>query len=228
MNNKTRKLLVLFLILFLPALIYVILSSGHHNAARLKIYGTREPVTKTVNGEEIIDTVYHTIPDFEFVNQYGEKVTNETIEGKIAVVDYFFTTCQGICLKMSSQMMVVQEKFRNDSNVIILSHTVNPKTDSVEVLADYAKQYGAIKGKWHLLTGSKKELYDMARSGYYITAMEGDGGPDDFIHSEKFVLIDKKKRIRGFYDGTDPKDVLRLVDEIKVLKAEEFMPLKHE
>ena len=121
---------------------------------------------------------------------------------------------------MSNQLMRVQHEFKDDNNIMILSHTVDPEHDTPAVLAEYAKKHNAIQGKWYFVTGDKKKLYDLARNSYFITAMDGDGGPDDFIHSEQFVLIDKDKRIRGFYDGTDYNEITRLIDEVKVLRLE--------
>lgn len=166
------------------------------------------------------DTLYHTVPGFSFVNQNGDTITEAVAEGKFIVAEYFFTSCQTICPVMARHLEKVQEEFQHDSLVVILSHTVDPENDSVPVLKEYGRSHGAISGKWHLLTGDKKALYDQARYGYLISALEGDGGPDDFIHSDKLVLVDKDKRIRGFYDGTDTKDVKRLMDEIEVLKFE--------
>jgi protein SCO1 len=221
-----KKAIILILILLFPSLFYIFLTSGKHNIMRLPIYGPKQPVEVTENGETKFDTIYHTIPEFEFTNQYGEKITLAGMKGKIAVVDYFFTTCESICPKMADQLYRVQYKFQDMKDLVIFSHSVNPENDSVPVLLAYAKKKNAIKGKWHFLTGDKKELYDQARNGYYITAMEGDGGPDDFIHSEKLILIDKQGQIRGYYDGTDREDVERLIDEIKVLKASELIPKK--
>jgi protein SCO1 len=166
------------------------------------------------------DTIYHTLPGFSFVSHTGDTLSSEDIEGKYIVADYFFTTCNTICPIMSRHMEKVQKEFKDDDLVVILSHTVDPETDSVGTLSAYAEAHGAIKNKWFFLTGDKKALYDQARYGYLISALEGDGGPEDFIHSDKFVLIDKDRRIRGFYDGTDTKDVKRLIDEIEVLKFE--------
>lgn len=219
MKPSHKKIVVLLLILLSPTLFYLVLKSARHNIQTLEIYGPKEP-------DEKGDTIYHTIPDFEFVNQYGRKIGKKDFEGKIFVADFIFTTCQSICPKMSEQMSYVQEKVKDMDDVLLLSHTVDPENDSVPVLLDYAVKMGAKENKWHLVTGDKKELYDIARKGYLVTAMEGDGGPDDFIHSEKFLLIDTKGRIRGFYDGTDPKEVKRLTDEIKVLKFEEQIPRK--
>ena len=193
---------------------------------KLPIYGPRKAVEVTEDGEKRKDTVYHTVAEFKFINQFGEAITDKDFQDKIYVADFFFTTCQSICPKMSMQFTRVQEKIADMDDVLLISHTVNPEVDTVEVMKDYADKMGATKGKWHLVTGEKKELYDIARHSYFITAMEGDGGPNDFIHSEKFVLVDKAGRIRGYYDGTDAKDVDRLMDEIMVLKADEFVPRK--
>lgn len=220
MNRSYKKVLVLLTILVFPSLFYLVLKSAKHNVESLDYFG---PKTTGENG----DTVYHMIPRFSFTNQYGKTISNKDTEGKIYVADFIFTTCQTICPKMSTQMSGLQEKTKEMEDVIFLSHTVDPENDSVPVLLDYAKKMGARENKWHFLTGNKTELYEIARKGYLVTAMEGDGGPDDFIHSEKFLLIDKKGRIRGFYDGTDPKEIKRLTDEIKVLKFEEQIPRKN-
>ncbi len=125
---------------------------------------------------------------------------------------------------MSMQMKRIQEAYKDDSEITLVSYTINPEKDTVQVLADYAKEYGAIPGKWFLLTGDKKQIYDLARQSYFVAAVPVDpkisGGPDDFIHSEQLILVDKEKHIRGFYDGTDYEDVNLLIDEIKVLKWE--------
>jgi protein SCO1 len=167
------------------------------------------------------DTIFHSIPPFEFVNQDGKKITDKDYEGKIYVADYFFTTCQSICPKMATELLRVQEKFQYTKGLVqILSHTVNPENDSVPVLKDYSEMIHADNSMWNFVTGDKKQLYDIARNGYLVNAMEGDGGKDDFIHSELFVLVDKEKHIRGIYDGTDIKAVNNLLEDIKVLMAE--------
>ena len=180
----------------------------------LPIFGPRELA------ENSKDTIYHTIPPFTFIDQKGDSVSNKDFLGNVTVVDYFFTSCEGICPKLSTQLQRVQnaEKFRKDFR--ILSHTVNPEKDSVSVLAEYAKQFGANDSVWHFVTGDKQQLYDVARNGYYLVADKGDGGPQDFIHSEKFVLIDKQGRIRGYYDGTSEAQVDTLLTEIYVLYKE--------
>lgn len=162
----------------------------------------------------------HTIASFDLINQNGEKVTAKTFEDKIYVTDFFFTRCGTICPIMTSNMEVVQKEFLNDPEILLLSHSVTPTMDSVSVLKDYADAKGVLPNKWHLVTGTKKEIYKLARKSYFAVLDEGDGGDQDFIHTEQFVLIDKKKRIRGYYDGTDLKDVQRLISDVRVLQQE--------
>ncbi len=166
------------------------------------------------------DTIYHTISDFEFTNQNGEKVSSQTVKNKIYVGNFFFATCQSICPEMSTNLDLVQKAFEKDDSVLILSHSVNPMHDTVEVLLQYAKKYGAIKNKWHLLTGNKKQIYDLAKTSYLVNALEEDGSEEGFLHSELFLLIDTKGRIRGMYDGTDKVEVAKLIAAIKLLKRE--------
>lgn len=181
----------------------------------LPIFGEKKP-----GGSNGQDTLYHTIGSFSFINQYNDTITEKTLRGKIYVADFFFATCQSICPQMSSQLNHVQKAFENDEKVLILSHTVNPMHDSVEVLRGYAQTYGAIKNKWHFLTGTKKTIYDVARYGYLVNALEDDGSAEGFLHSELFILIDPQQRIRGMYDGTDSVAVAKLITDIFLLKKE--------
>lgn len=167
------------------------------------------------------DTIYHTIGDFSFENQFGETINNETVKNKIYVADFFFVTCQSICPQMSTNLIDVQKAFLNDDSLLILCHTVNPLHDTVEVLNGYAQTYGAKKNKWHFLTGNKKQIYDLAKTSYLVNALEEDGSLEGFLHSELFLLIDTKSRIRGFYDGTDKVQVNKLIADIKLLKTEQ-------
>ena len=167
-----------------------------------------------------IDTIYHTIGDFSFTNQHGEVVNNKTVANKIYVADFFFATCQSICPEMSTNLKDVQKAFENDDSLLILCHTVNPLHDTVEVLNAYGETYGAKKNKWHFLTGNKKEIYDLAKTSYLVNALEQDGSAEGFLHSELLLLIDKKGRIRGMYDGTNKVEVQRLIKDIKLLKQE--------
>ena len=175
---------------------------------------------KKLAGADGKDTIYHTVQPFSFINQYHDTITGKTVQGKIYVADFFFTSCRSICPKMSSQLIHVQDAFKNDNGVLILSHTVNPINDTVEVLKGYAQTYSAIKNKWHFLTGNKKAIYDMAKDSYLVNALEDDGTAEGFLHSELFILIDSQKRIRGMYDGTDSVAVVKLISDIKLLQQE--------
>lgn len=213
--KKGTVLIILLFILTFPSVLYVILATGETNFIRLPYIGERELAS---NGK---DTIYHSVQPFRFVNQDGKIITDKDYEGKIYVADYFFTTCETICPKMATELLRVQEKFAYTKGLVqILSHTVNPENDSVPVLKSYSQMIHADNSVWNFVTGDKKQLYDMARYSYLVNAMEGNGGPDDFIHSELFVLVDKEKHIRGIYDGTDIKAVNDLLDDIKVLMAE--------
>ncbi|WP_299213421.1 SCO family protein [uncultured Aquimarina sp.] len=163
---------------------------------------------------------YHKIGDFNLLNQNGEKVTQANYENKIYVADFFFTTCQTICPIMTGNMKKIQEELKDDQETLLLSHTVIPETDSVPQLKKYALEKGVDDTKWNLVTGSKKHIYDLARKSYLVAKTDGDGGPYDMIHTENFVLVDKKKRIRGFYDGTKEEEIERLLEDIAVLKKE--------
>lgn len=167
------------------------------------------------------DTLYHAIGNFSFINQYRDTITEKTTNGKIYVADFFFATCQSICPVMSSHLTIVQKEFENDSSLLILSHTVNPMHDTVEVLQQYANRFGALKNKWHFLTGEKKKIYAVAKDNYLVNALQDDGSAEGFLHSELFLLIDTKRRIRGMYDGTDSVQVKKLIDDIYILKQEE-------
>jgi protein SCO1/2 len=167
------------------------------------------------------DTTYHTIGKFMFVNQDSQIVTNETFKDKIYVADFFFTTCRTICPIMKSQMLRVYEKFENDPEVLILSHTIDPEYDTVGLLHDYADRLGVKSLKWHFVTGNQDSIYDVAEKSYFATALEDATEPDGFIHSGAFLLIDKEQRIRGKYDGTSDEDVNRLLEDIQRLKKEQ-------
>ncbi len=176
--------------------------------------------------KELVDSTiqyvrkYHTIADFKLVNQNGDTITQDKFKDKIYVADFFFTTCLTICPVMTDHMVKIQEKTKNDPKVKLLSHTVFPVADSVPVLKQYAKEKGVIDSKWDLVTGDKKQIYELARKSYLATKSTGDGGKYDMIHTENFVLVDPDKRIRGFYDGTDPEAIDDLLHDITVLEKE--------
>lgn len=176
----------------------------------LPIYGEKD----IQNG----DTIYHTIGPFRFVNQDSVIVTNETFRGKIYIADFFFTSCRTICPVMKSQMLRVYDTLESDQEVLILSHTIDPKHDTVALLRDFADRLGVKSSRWHFVTGNKDSIYHIAQTGYFATAMEDKSEPDGFIHSGAFLLVDKEGRIRGKYDGTKDEDVNRLIADIGRLK----------
>ena len=179
-----------------------------------------------VNAELVDTTVqfvrkYHKIADFKLVNQNGDTITEDFYDDKIYVADFFFTTCLTICPIMTDHMIEIQEKIKDDEDILLLSHTVFPVTDSVPVLKEYALEKGVMDEKWNLVTGDKKQIYDLARKSYLATKSTGDGGKYDMIHTENFVLVDRKKQIRGFYDGTQPEAIEDLMHDIEILKKED-------
>jgi len=179
----------------------------------LPIFGERE----VVGG----DTVYHTIADFQFVNQDSVVVTNETFKGKICVADFFFTTCRTICPIMKSQMARVNVAIKDMPDVLIVSHSIDPEHDTVGLLHDYAERLGAKSDKWYFLTGRPRDyVFDIAQTSYFSTAMEDKSEPDGFVHSGAFLLVDKEGRLRGKYDGTVEEDVDRLIADIERLRKE--------
>jgi len=179
--------------------------------------------TPSMVNEELVDTTVqyiaknHFISNFSFVNQNGKTITQKDYEGKIYVADFFFTTCGSICPKMTTNLAEVQKAFLNNPKVMLLSHSVLPDIDSVPVLKAYAIKNGVNDKKWNLITGDKKEIYSMARKSYLAVKQGKPSELYDMVHTENFVLIDTKKRVRGFYDGTKKEDVQRLIDDINFL-----------
>ncbi|SDG90445.1 SCO family protein [Psychroflexus sediminis] len=178
---------------------------------------------------ELVDTTvqyvrkYHKVDDFKLVNQNGDTITQKDYKDKIYVADFFFTTCQSICIDMAKSMQTLQKEFKDDEDILLLSHSVTPDIDDVPQLKKYALEKGVIDSKWNLVTGDKKQIYNLARKEYLASKSEGDGGKYDLIHTENFVLIDKEKRIRGFYDGTNPDEIEKLIRDIDILKLE-YLP----
>ena len=177
--------------------------------------------------EELVDSTiqhvkkYHTIADFSLINQNGKTVTQDTYNNKIYIADFFFTTCQTICPIMTDHMVILQNKLKLDPDIMLLSHTVTPEIDSVAQLKKYALNKRVLDSKWNLVTGDKKEIYQLARKSYLAVKSNGDGGEYDMIHTENFILVDQKKRIRGYYDGTLEEDIESLLNDIDILKKEQ-------
>ena len=179
-----------------------------------------------VNFEMVDSTIqhvskYHKIANFSLINQNGKTITQNDYKDKIYVADFFFTTCQTICPIMTDHMAKIQKEILNDKEVMLLSHSVTPKIDSVAQLKRYAIEKGVNDTKWNLVTGDKKQIYELARKSYLAVKTDGNGDEYDMIHTENFMLIDKKRQIRGYYHGTKPEDIERLLNDIKILKKED-------
>ena len=187
---------------------------------KLKVYSPADVNPRLVDFSMKHITKDHTIADFELTNQNGEIITNNTYKNKIYVADFFFTRCQTICIAMAYNMSELQDFYKNDKDIMFLSHSVTPVIDSVSVLKEYAERKGVVDGKWNVTTGSKQHIYELARKSYFAVLDEGNGDENDFIHTEQFVLVDKDRRIRGYYDGTEKEDMEKLKNDIVLLKDE--------
>ena len=187
---------------------------------RLPIYSPSDVNPKLVDASVKHIQLNHKIADFTLINQNGETITNKTYEGKIYIADFFFTSCTTICIAMAYNMSELQAYYKDDTEIMFLSHSVTPVMDSVPVLKAYANSKGVIDGKWNVTTGVKKHIYELARKSYFAVLDKGNGDENDFIHTEQFVLVDKDRRIRGYYDGTDKEDMKKIMTDIVLLKEE--------
>lgn len=163
------------------------------------------------------DTLFHKVSDFQLIDQTGAKISLDNFKNSIIVADFFFTNCEGICPKMSKQMQRMFEKYKGNKSVSFISYTVDPERDSIAQLQNYAAQHKADASQWHFVSGDKKSLYEQARNSFMVVNTTGDGGPDDFVHTQNFALVDKDRYIRGYYDGTDSLEVNKLMKDIDLL-----------
>ena len=210
---------IIFLVIF-SAIVLPIFYNLLKVDKRLKIYNPVDFNPKLVDPSLKHIQKNHTIADFKLINQNGETITNKDYKDKIYIADFFFTRCTNICIVMAYNMAELQEHYKNDDEVLFLSHSVTPVIDSVSVLKEYANNKGVIDGKWNVTTGDKKHIYELARKSYFAVIDEGTGDENDFIHTENFVLIDKEGRIRGSYDGTEKENMQKIIDDIALLKEE--------
>ncbi len=208
--------MVLVCILLVPILIFMFLRGFGTNEFELPVFfekGVDNPFQEC----PITDTIQHYIPDFAFTNQEGNSVGKAQMEGKITIVDFFFTSCPSICPDMSREMERVNDMFRDEPRLQILSISIDPEYDSPPILKEYADRHYAKAGKWDFLTGDKLETYRLARCGFVIPTLDGNGVAEDFAHSDKFILVDELGRIRGYYSGTNREEVDLLMLEAKIL-----------
>jgi protein SCO1/2 len=187
---------------------------------KLPILGQREAVTKVVDGKQVTDSTYQAIPDFAFVSQYGDTVTAKTLDNKIYVADFFFTSCPTICPKMKVQLKRVYERFKGNPDVMLLSHTIDPAHDSVPVLKEFSDNLGVSGKQWLFVTGDREKIYDIGQNSYMVTAQADSTAPGGVVHSGAFILVDKAKHVRGIYDGTTEAGVNKLMADIDRLLAE--------
>ena len=214
--RKTDFITVGFILIFSAAAVYMfylILKP----VEVLPIYQPAEVNEKLVDSSIIHVAKYHKISDFKLTNQNGKEITQANYKDKIYVADFFFTTCQDICPVMTKNMYQLQEELKNDNEILLLSHTVIPEVDTVEQLKEYAIENKVDDSKWNLVTGDKKQIYELARKSY-LAVEDSNFNEFDMIHTENFILIDKEKQIRGFYDGTNSEEINRLFKDIEILK----------
>jgi len=202
---------------FVSAIIVTLFYNALKPPKRLFIYSPADVNPELVDSAVQHIGKYHTISDFKLTNQNNKTVTQNDFEGKVYVADFFFTTCPTICPKMTQNMGKLQEVFKSNDRVMFLSHTVTPEIDRFRVLAEYARKKNVIDNKWHLVTGDKKEIFDLARRSYLAVKIGSPEERYDMVHTENFVLVDQKRRVRGFYDGTDEAEMERLIEDIEWL-----------
>ena len=206
-----------YLIWFLGTLIFLVLSCNNWGREELPIYNPSDFNAELVDVSLQSSNGNHTVSDFELINQNGKIVTQEDYRDRVYIVDFFFTRCPSICPLMTSNMIKIQNEFINNSDIMLLSLSVTPEIDSISVLRKYANDKGAIDSKWNITTGNKKHIYELARKSYFAVVEQGDGGMQDFIHTPNFILVDKKRQIRGVYNGTEDEEIMRLFGDLKIL-----------
>ncbi|MEA5258070.1 SCO family protein [Arcicella aquatica] len=211
--NVVQSLSVVFLV--------VALASCSKTPKELPYLGNKEAVKKMVDGgKEVVDTLYHTIPDFEFINQDSVKITQEFVAGKIYIADFFFTTCPTICPKMKTQMLRIYEKYKDNPNVVLLSHSIDPRHDTPAVLKEFRSNLGIKGNSWQMVTGDKAKIYEIGQKSYMVSAADDPTQPGGVVHSGAFILVDKNRHIRGLYDGTVAAKVDNLMDDMEILLKE--------
>ena len=206
-----------YLIWFLGTLIFLVLSCNNWGREELPIYNPSDFNAELVDVSLQSSNGNHTVSDFELINQNGKIATQEDYRDRVYIVDFFFTRCPSICPLMTSNMIKIQNEFINNSDIMLLSLSVTPEIDSISVLRKYANDKGAIDSKWNITTGNKKHIYELARKSYFAVVEQGDGGMQDFIHTPNFILVDKKRQIRGVYNGTEDEEINRLMDDLRIL-----------
>ncbi len=205
----------------LLALSLSIFSACSNRTAHIPILGTRTAITREVKGKKVTDTLYHTIPAFNMLGQDSVQISNATLNGKIYVADFFFTSCPSICPVMQKNMLKLYKQYKDERDFAFLSYSIDPLHDTPSKLKKYSIQLGADSKKWYFVTGNKDSTYALAEKGYYATAKADSTAPGGFVHSGGLILVDKERRIRGIYDGTQEDEVNKLSQDMKLLQVEE-------
>lgn len=206
--------------LFILMSVWAFVSACQSTPDRLPILGNRTAQTHDVNGKTVTDTIYQTIPAFQFTDQDGNSITNDWVKGKIYVADFFFVSCPTICPVMKKNMLQVYKAYQGQSDIVFLSHTIDPEHDSLPILKDYCSRLGSDGKQWKFVRGDREQTYTLAESGYYASARADSLEPGGFIHSGGFILVDTQQRVRGIYDGTNEESVATLIADIKRLQME--------
>ena len=206
-----------FHIIFLSVAVLGTISCCQTSNKQLPVYNPSDFNPELVDRNLLNVGENHTVSDFELINQNGILITQEDYKNKIYVVDFFFTSCPTICPIMTNNMVKLQDKFIDNDEIMFLSLSVTPEIDSIPVLRKYAADHSVIDSKWNITTGDKKHIYELARKSYFSVVAQGDGDLQDFIHTPNFILVDKKKQIRGIYNGTDDSEISRIIDDIRIL-----------
>jgi len=228
-GSSLKKILILVCMLAVPGFLYYLLTEkGKNRYKPLAIFGAKQVASTfhTKRGKEIPDTLYHTIRDFSLTNQAGRSVNFPAATDKITIVNFFYSSCPSFCMQMNKEMQRVEQTFKKNDFIRFMSITVDPEKDSVGRLLTYSKTFGAEPGKWDFLTGDKNLIYELAKKDFLVDALPDPGQPGNIIHSPMLVLVDPHKRIRGFYDSGSRERVDVLIDEVKVLIAEELRNVK--
>jgi protein SCO1 len=205
---------------FILLITAMLCSCSNPDSQKLPILGARKPVEKTVDGKTLVDTVYKTIPSFSLVNQDSTEITNRDFDKKIYVADFFFISCPDVCPVIQRNMLKVYKKYKNNGEVKLLSHTIDPKHDAPYRLKQYAKKLGVEGTQWEFLWGDKQSIYSLAKNDYMVSVDDDTKGPGGFAHEGYLVLVDEQKRMRGVYDGTNDKEVDKLMKDMDILLQE--------
>ncbi|TWJ00075.1 protein SCO1/2 [Mucilaginibacter frigoritolerans] len=221
--SLSKKIVILVLVLVVPGFLYYLLTTeGKNRYKPLPVFGPKSlaKTTHKVKGKNVPDTVYHTLTDFNLTNQDGKPVSLKTFDNQIFVVDFFYTRCQGACSVANGYISLLDSNYAKNKMIRFVSITVDPEHDSTAVLKRYFNSFKPVPAKWMFLTGDTTTIYNLARKGFLVNALKTSN--DDFIYSDKLILIDQDKRIRGYYTGASTDEMSKLNDEIKVLISEEL------